>query len=424
MADLTAGYPRRALRLPPDLLLLWVYLGLLIFDFRRTADDGSSVVVVLGLANLGLGLVIVARIGTLSRRSVNWMLPMMAFALASTLTGVLRGQAVYAVLSHLAPLLIFIVAVLVVSNLRNEAASLLLPSIAFIALLSTAWKLVFGFSYTGLDIETIRYQIISGALPLLFAYGVTGILVERRKWTALAIGLSLLVIALSVTRTYLVVFAVSSFAAMLAIPISALGRTIRRGLILFMVGAVALFAIGLAYPEVIERWTTRMVTNESIGFDLTGATRLAEATDQLQKLDADLLGLLFGFGQAAETRFAGHAAQLVESVLGSDGVRYVGYGYGHVFYVGLIYVGGLVFALPVLGCFLLLLWRTIRRSRRTWKNMPMEARFATIWGVSAFAGYLFWGFFGATWGDRAISFYFGISMGIAIRGSRLNNGRY
>lgn len=131
MADLSVGAQRGALRLPLDVFLLWVYLALLIFDFRRAEGDTSGMVVVLGLGHLGLGLLLLVQAGKISRRSIQWMVPMMLFALASAVTGILREQPVYSVLSHLVPLLIFIVAVLVVSNLHNKVGRLLLPSIAF-----------------------------------------------------------------------------------------------------------------------------------------------------------------------------------------------------------------------------------------------------------------------------------------------------
>lgn len=418
MADLSVVARRRTLRLPLDVLLLWVYLALLIFDFRRAEGDSSSLVVVLGLGHLGLGVLLLVQAGKISRRSIQWMVPMMLFALASAVTGILREQPVYSVLSHLVPLLIFIVAVLVVSNLHNKVGRLLLPSIAFFALLSTAWKLGFGFTYTGLDLETIRYQIISGALPLLFAYGTTGLLVERRKWTAIAIGLSILVVVLSVTRTYIVVFAVTTCAAILAMPLSALGKATRRGLILAFLGVAALIVVGLVFPEAIERWTSRMGSSERFGFDLTGATRLAEAAYQFQKMGEDTLGLFFGFGQGTETRFGGSAAQLVQSVLGNRTFEWRGHGYGHISYVGLVYVGGLVFGLPVIGVFILLLSRAILISRQAWQKMTVETRFTTIWGISSYAGYLSYGAFGAPWGDRTFSLYFGISVALILLGLR------
>lgn len=413
MAKLISAPVNSGLRIPVDLLLLWAYLALLIFDYRRAEEDVGNLVVVLGLAHLGLGLVMLMRVRKINRQSSNWMLPMVIFALVSAATGILRGHEIYQVLSSLVPLVIFIVAVLVISNLRGIAERQLIASLAVFALLSTAWKLGFGFLYTGHDIETIRYQIISGAVPLLFAYGVAGIFVERRRWTLIALGLSLLVVLISVTRTYLVVFIAAIFIAILAVPMTTLGKIASRVAMLVFLGILALVAFTFLLPESTDRWVVRLGSYNDFDFDLTYAARVAEATYQVQRLLADPLGLIFGFGQAAETRFAGHAADMVRSVLGT--ADDTGRNYGHIFYVGLIYVGGFIFGGAVIATFVVFLVKAIRRSRRSWRNMSVDARFLTIWGISSFGGYLAYGFFGGTWGDRSISFHFGVAMGIVIK---------
>ena len=66
MADLSVGARRRGLHLPLDVLLLWVYLALLIFDFRRAEGDTSGLVVVLGLGHLGLGFLLLVQAGKIS----------------------------------------------------------------------------------------------------------------------------------------------------------------------------------------------------------------------------------------------------------------------------------------------------------------------------------------------------------------------
>lgn len=128
-------------------------------------------------------------------------------------------------------------------------------------------------------------------------------------------------------------------------------------------------------PEIAARWITRLGSSDRIGFDLTGATRIAEATYQIQRLAQDSLGLFFGFGHAAETYFAGPAAKLVASVLGASGADYSGHGYGHNFYVGLVYVGGLLFGGPVILSFAAMLLKARSFARRRWADLTPDGRF-------------------------------------------------
>lgn len=416
MSDAFAVLTRRFLRLPLDLLIFWIYLALLIFDFRRSIDDTGNLVVILGVGNVIVGAILVARARVISLTLLGWMVPFIIFLLMTPFVGILRGQSIYAALSSSIPLLMFIIAALVIGNTYSSIPEpQLTSSIALFSVTSVIWKFAFGFFYTGYGIENIRYQIISGALPLLFAYGLAGFLVKRERLTTTALVLSLLVLAVSVTRSYIFVFAASTFCAILVIPFREIRSTIVRLLFLMIVSLIVGSIFSVLASESFARWAVRLGSSNSIGFDLTGATRIAELNYQIKQLKQDALGLFLGFGQNAETHFSGPAAKLVESVLGAKGSDYSGHGYGHVFYAGLLYVGGMFFGLPVIVTFVLIFVKSGFVIRKTWFHSSLEDRFLAIWGFSSFTGYLAYGALGGTWGDRSMSFYFGISTALCLR---------
>jgi hypothetical protein len=399
-----------------DQLVLILYLLTLVFDFRRADGDDGSLVVVLGLGNLALGVALLLIERRFRRSVLLWTIPFVLLIVAATATGLLHGQPIYDVVSRTVPVAIFIMAIVIVASFRSGRDNgWMISVVAVVALVAVFWKILFGFAYYGLNIENVRYQIIAGSLPLVFAYGLTGFLVHRRRLMMLATAAALMTVALSVTRTYLVVFAISAIAAILSMPRSRFSSVTKRTIATAAVLLVGVTLIAVFEPEVAARWITRFGSYDRIGFDLTGATRIAEATYQIQRLDQDGFGLLFGFGHAAETRFAGTAADQVRSVLGAQGVDYLGHGYGHNFYLGLIYVGGILFGGPVILAFAAMLLKARSVARRQWSNLTKDEQFTLIWGLAGFAGYTAYGLLGGTFGDRAGSFYFGISAGLILR---------
>lgn len=404
------------MRLPADRVVLILYLATLLFDFRRSDDDRSMFVVVMGVANLGLGTLLLLMNRQIGRGALLWVLPIGVFVVAGVFTGLLRDQALYATISRTVPVVIFGLAAVNVASLTNRLdTDRLISLVAVFALIAVVWKIAFGFAYYGLSISNVRYQIIAGSLPLVYAYGLTGFLVKRRKLVLASLFAALLTVGLSVTRSYLVVFAIATVAGVTSMPRNRLLATLTRsGMVLLGLAAAAGLA-ALFAPDVAARWAQRLGAGANIGFDLTGATRIAEITYQLQRLDADTTGLLFGFGHAAETRFAGVAADLVQSVLGASGVDYTGHGYGHNLFVGIVYIGGLLFGLPVIAVLGLALMKARRVVTRRWNVMTEADRFALIWGLSAFAGYLGYGLLGSAWGDRSASFFFGLAFGLVLR---------
>lgn len=409
----------RRLMVSSKAVLLGAMLALVALDYRRSPGDESTFVAVAGLLVLALGVTLILWLGPMPKSLLIRALPIAVFLGTGIASGLLQGQSLYATLAMGVPLGIFIVTMLAVASFAQDPAELtgLLTMIIGFALASGLWKIGFGFVYYGLTLADVRYQILSGATPLLFAYGVAAVLLRHRRLALPAMVLALAAVALSVTRSYLLVFLVSTLVAPLALPPQSLPRSMARIGIGLLGVMVAITLIGLAEPQIIARWGMRLNAGHRLGFDLTWATRLAEVDYMLTRLQTDPAKLIYGFGIAAETRFSGAQAILIRAALGDGGLHYSSHGYGHNLYVGILYLGGLFTGAALIVTLLGSTVGAVLRSRRSDHDQTHpEARFALIWGIAACAGYAAFGLLGGTFGDRSISFYYAVAFGLMIGG--------
>jgi hypothetical protein len=394
------------------LLLLTLVCLTIVPDFRRIEGDDNPFVMIMGIANVLLGTWYCVLYHHFTTRLFLWVSTFVLLIGVGIITGILYGQETYFVLSHTIPVLSFMFAAIAGHSLHGDAEKkAAIGIILAVGLVAAAVKFVVGFYYYDLDIENVRYQIIAGSIPLLFAYGFAGMFSKGRKLALLSISIALFIVALSVTRAYIIVFGISALVC-----IYSYSRTASRlSGTLVLVIATSILAVTLTelFPGVLGRWTYRM-TNSGFDVDLTAAFRVAEAEFQLRRLWSDGEGLLFGFGHAAKTGLAGDNVRLIAGELGREATNFSSFGYGHNLYVGLLYVGGLVGGVPVVVAFFQLLWKGLRHARQA-SASPTD-KFLLIWGVSAFAGYLVAGMLAGTFGDRSISFFFGVSAGLVLLG--------
>jgi len=409
------GYAGRAAPSFRSLLLIGL-LFTLVADFRRAEGDTNLLVVIMGLSNIVFGAALIATERYHHRRVLTMAVPFIIFAVASCTIGVLRGQDLYAVLAQAVPVIIFTQTFVIFATYPRTTDRLnQLISLSIISgLLAAVWKVVFAFSYYGLTEGTVRYQILSGASVLLFSYAVASFLTGGRKYMWPAMIMSLGVVFASVTRTYLVIFAVSGAIAIMLLPASHAKRSLMRAISLLLAIAGCLCVLKFVFPELGERWLQRIFSYREVGVDVTSLTRIAEAKGQLQELSNSPLGTTFGFGMLGKINWSGEEVNTLVSILGSNAST-AGVSYGHNFYTGLIFVGGIVFGLPVALVIFGTLIRSYRKLRRQYAGLSGEERFAALFSVAATSGYVCFGFMGGTFGDRSISFYYAVATGLMLR---------
>lgn len=417
--------PRAAglfLKLPVKRMLLLALLFCSTFDFRRQAGDESSFVVLMGLATAMLAMSMLVQQKVFHKSTLWLSAPFMLFFVMSVGVAIIRGVNLYTAVTAALPLFLFITMTIITIEFARtlEDLNFLLNSIVFFALVSAIWKFVFGLSYWGLNLETARYQILSGSVTILFAYGMTCIFIDWRRLGLFAVCVSVGVVLVSVTRTFFLGYIFVVLAAFSVMPKSQIRKLLKSSAKFLLVVPLALLAMFLIAPSVFDRWLTRLTATERVGFDPTAYSRLAESTYQLEQVFGSVSGFLFGFGQAAKTEYSGPFADALRALHGGGG-NGGGSGYGHNLFVGILFLAGFIVGTIVLLHMFRLLWTGWRIVKNLiQKNFAPSISFAGVWGFSAFTGTLAVSAFSGTWGDRSTSLYFGISIGLIWTAKRMS----
>lgn len=408
-----------------------IYLALVmmagVIDFRRAEGGGSVLVQMIGaLSVIVFGTLLVVkyqnRIG-----SVNLLLPigLIFFGGWAATVGFFRGQEIYFLFVNNIPFINFFFCAVVVGVCGGgEGTNKFISTIIFISILGVLWKLYFGFSYNGLTLEDVRYQIISAAIPLLFGYFFASLVSYRAPYAILSFLLCVTVLLLAVTRTYVLVVGVQFIIAIY------IGKKIPQRLYLggfrsggagvLVLGVIALFLI---FPDVVGRWVLRFTQSDVFGFDLTAASRGAQNFYMIDKILSNPVDGLLGFGLLGESGFSGTQLDLIVSVFGNSAAEYQAYGFGHNTYISMFYLGGLV----VGGGFVFLMFWDLLINIGTAKKYckdkfcSPQTQFISLWSASACSGYAVYGMLSGTFGDRSMGIFYGIAVGLGILAKRLKS---
>ena len=407
-------------KLSMALFLIMIYA--LAFDFRSELEVGKVFVVLIGVISLLSGLVLVVVLNSLDKRSLTLVVPALFLLVGSSLSGIAREQLIYDVVSLSMPLLFFIIALISVTSIRVEPDRLkmFIHIIIAFALLSVVFKCVFGFLYYGLTLDNVRYQIISPAVIIVFSYGVASLLYKKQRFGIIALILSIIVIIISVTRSYIVVFLAVVLFWVLCMPLSFWRKHIYIGLKLFLFILLLVVFTYSFFPDVFERWSVRLFSGvEAHGVAVTAITRIAEIDYQIDRLLESPVNLMAGMGVAAETRFSPEYRQIL-SIVYSDDFEYVGKGFGHNTYVGIIFTGGLIIGSVFICSILFNIKSTIMlfRTEVLKKQRVTDYQFCLAWGGGAAFGYSVYGLLGGTFGDRLFALSYGLSFGLVFFSKR------
>lgn len=397
-------------------LFLIMVLFSLIFDYRRAEGDAFGFVVVFGLINIIAGLLFIFNKRIFNTSFIKISIPFFLFAISSSIVGLVRGQELYAVLAQILPILIFTNVFLVCASYANNSEDLLklMQLMVISGLMAAVWKVFFAFSYYGLDMENVRYQILSGSTIILFVYGIASFIIKKSKYAMLSLFLSLGVVFISVTRTYILIFLIILLISSLCVPFKNYGVILYKGLLTLFLIVLSVVFLSTIQPSFEDRWVSRLFSDDAGGSDLTSLTRIAEINGQIEFLKNDIWGTMFGFGIAANTYWSGDELNQILAILGSN-FDTVGKSYGHNTYVGIWYVGGLIFGLPIIIILLLTPLLGLIKLKKYYSNIEQNEKFVAFFSICSVFGFVFYGLLGGTFGDRSMSLYYGISMGLLIR---------
>lgn len=399
-------------------LLSIVFLYPLLFDFRSTQSSDKIIVYIISLSFLIGSILIISNYKTINKKAFYFIIPFIIFLLDGMIRSLIEGHSIILIFSSALPMVFFILSVLIASsiNIRDEKSALnFFYMIVIFLILSAFFKVIFSFYYYGVDLSNVRYQIISAGLPLLFSYGLTSFLFQKQRLGTVALLIPIIIILISITRTYILVYLAIFVYSIFSI---SLNRTFRKYLFLLIILLIILITLYFFLPEIYNRWIVRLFTaKENMGgVDITFITRIAESKYQIDTLFSSLINLLFGLGIAAETAFSSEYKDLLDVVY-KNYTDFHSIGYGHNVYIGILFISGLPIGLIMI--YKLIIEPLKIRKEFLKKRKKTLADFTIMWGGSASFGYLVYGFFGGTFGDRLCAVTYGFAFGIAFLGIRM-----
>jgi hypothetical protein len=388
-------------------------------DYR--AAEGDGVAPFLQAAGVGLTLLALAhhfsRPRDISTRTRNALTVAVAFVVYALAVGVIQGQAPAVAAKAAVPPLLFSVGLAIgYQALRAAPTEHVRDMILAFAFASALLKPVtWYFGSAEVELSEVRYQILSGSLPFLIAYCIVAFSARFTVRDAAILVAVTALIAASVTRTYLVVAAVM-VAAQLALSPRTFTRMRSIGTalgILALIAVIGLFG-DASLADVVERWEARIAYSDDLGFDLTAASRIAEAEFQLDSIRSSATTAIVGNGIGARTQLSGEYADLFYAVAPNHEVSSIGF--GHTDQTSILFVGGLI----VGGLFLVLTLRLVYWGfclLKRWLYAVDERRdiaFVGCWGATTVIGVTVYGVFGGTFGDRSASMHYGIAAAMVL----------
>lgn len=416
----TAGQSGGSSRLDRVIVLFVLAILPMALDFK-SEGAGAGAVVQVGLILLCVGFSALFWVSTRPIRVFNPS-PILAavvmwFCLVSGFVGYIEGQQPYSILVNMIP-----VGLLVVSSYVTQRAtasvknpSSLLASLKLLALSFMISRVAVVAFASGIDLATARYQILGGSVNACLGLLATSLVFGFSSIDLLTLGVTLGLVAVSVTRSQILV-ALGEFGVYLLAPSLVLNRTVFRRLLL-----LALFPLLLVAADqfgdtgIVERWVNRVFAASELGVDPTLITRSAEVQFMSDAFTESGPEFLFGHGLAAETSLAGDEAATAAAAVGRNSIANIhAKGFGHHNYWSILFIGGIVGGFPLL---LLLFYHGLESLRffgRLGRARRVNASLVELglWGSTIILGMLLFGFLAGTFGDRPTCLWYGVGIGL------------
>lgn len=337
-------------------VLVWVYVFSFAFDFKGDVGGSTIQFIYAGLALVSaISFIFVSmhrrfRCKTAMAGLVRlWWLYLLSTLLTAVIAQVEWGRYIRVVF----PTILAGISLLIIREVavRNASPFEVIRPLLFAAVASIFFRAFYAVFVAGIDMEDMRYQILSPAIPFLIGYGVWLIFERRRLRLIPLLGFtaSIAVVILSITRTYLLSVAALALGFFVLSVRDNLVRNVNRFLILiilFLAGIPALIAVIYLRPDFAEIWRLRLFhLQTATGGDITLLTRLAEYSGQWYELTSNFISLLFGRGvgstyvwsDAYNTLLAAYVPEMQQY-----GEVSSWYG-GHSLWMYSIYTGGVLF---------------------------------------------------------------------------------
>ena len=263
---------------------------------------------------------------------LHWIYPFLLLSILGSITGFLGNQSLQEMLVSLAPLLIFILAtILFALASKNEDKEWFIKLVFWICVIAAVNTFIRALLVDDSEfLRQIRWRMLHLSVLVLFAYGLCGLMFNKVYYYQLALIASITIVMLSLTRSYILCFVVMWLTSLLI-------RSNQKTLSLLPSATVLLIlasTIIYLYSDIGTYWFYRISSFSESGFDLTTATRLAEANYQISRLFSNPLNLIFGLGLGAESGYSGIFGDLVNQILRYDLSEKGINGFGHNMFLG------------------------------------------------------------------------------------------
>jgi len=302
--------------------LLWVFLFSFAFDYRaslaREGAGGSGIDQLLFLAICIASTMGIVALGWryLTIRPGAWLITFWGLFIVfmignAVLQGVQPGRSIRVALPF-----VFCLFAMVNSHIAGCVGirpSRIVTPVLVVACINVVWRIVHGFLFKEVSLETVRLEVMSPANNWIIAWISCAIMLRGRWSWSLPIACAVVFGGVFITITRSLIFPMvaggitSVFCFFLCVrwgilPISSF---LRRLAPVAAVGGLALLAIIIAavtMPAMIERWNERLFHNAStvnLSKDISYLTRVAEADAMIKILKSDPVHFINGRGIGA-----------------------------------------------------------------------------------------------------------------------------
>ncbi|MDP3851185.1 MAG: hypothetical protein Q8Q59_11820 [Luteolibacter sp.] len=302
--------------------LLWLFMFSFAFDYRasvdREASGGSGIDQLLFLALCVMSVCGILALGWrhLTVRPGAWMLWLWAVLIAflaanAFLHGVDPGRSLRTGLPF--GLCLAGMAAAHIAACSGLPASRIVAPVLAVACINIVWRVVHGFLFKEVSLESVRVEVLSPATNWLAAWIGCALLLRPRFHPMLvpACGLLAAGILITVTRALMFPVLASAAATFLCFALGCHWRIFEwrhlphKLLPLAVVAGLGIAALGIAaaaWPALIERWNERLfhhAGDRNITMDVSWMTRRAEAEDIVKILSRDPVRFVHGMGIGA-----------------------------------------------------------------------------------------------------------------------------
>ena len=365
--------------------LLWVYIFSFAFDFKGKEGGSVSQFIMAGFSiAAGIGFIIFRNrkmknlfqlTPGLKKIAMLWWF----YLLSTIFTALIAGVMFERYIRVFFPLLLCGISLLIICKFQKRLINPheIIKPLIIASVVSVVWKAYYSIQITGIEIHSMRYQILSGGgILFIISYALANIVNRKRLNLFLILGICIVGIAslLSITRS-LILTVFFLFCGYIWMGFKTpLHINIKKNLLLVIVVILALipawYIADQLRPGFFHVWTDRIFFYRYIGnsffYDITLLTRLSEWSGQWQSLTENIVSLFFGRGLGSEYFWDSQYLYDICRFIGFSNIQEkTGWYSGYFMWTYSLYSGGFLFGWVIIAVSFLSLFRIMAVIRKT-----------------------------------------------------------